>query len=85
VAHAGSWLLASFEFTFDEANALDAAHEALAESQAKTRILQVAQMRPGQTPEKLEELRKLERSQRAETKLWKRVIAHLQSGGKQEP
>ena len=36
--------------------------EKLAESRRRTRNLQVAQMRPGQSPEKLELLRNLERS-----------------------
>ena len=57
----------------------------LAESQRKTRVLQVAQMRPGQSPAKLKTLRNLERSQRAVTKLHKKAVAYLQRDKPQEP
>lgn len=47
-----------------------------AESRRRTRVLQVAQLRPGQSPEKLEVLRNLERSQRAATKLHQKALEH---------
>lgn len=41
--------------------------------------LQVMQMRPGQTPEKLETLKHLERSARAELKLRQKALEHQRS------
>jgi hypothetical protein len=41
--------------------------------------LQVMQMRPGQSPEKLEVLKQLERSARAELKLRQKALAHQQT------
>ena len=53
--------------------------EKLAESRRRTRNLQVAQLRPGQSPEKLELLRNLERSQRAATQLHQKALEHEQA------
>ena len=52
--------------------------EKLAESRRRTHNLQVAQMRPGRSPERLELLRNLERSQRAATKLHQKALEHEQ-------
>ena len=53
--------------------------EKLVESSRRTHNLQVAQFRPGQSPERLELLRNLERSQRAATELHQKALEYEQS------
>ena len=48
----------------------------LQESQARTRFLQVAAMKPDQSPQQVMALNQLERSQRAETKLRQKAVQH---------
>src|SRR6185312_16951925 len=64
---------------------LDEAEQQLAESRQRTQILQVAQMRPDQSPQNLALLAMLERSQRAETRLRRKAVQHLQTQGQQPP
>jgi hypothetical protein len=56
-----------------DAKALQAA---LNDNRREVRNLQVLQMRPGHSPEKLELLRNLERSARASVKLAQKALAH---------
>jgi hypothetical protein len=48
----------------------------IASRRQEVRNLQVLALRPGHSPEKLEFLRNLERSARAEVKLWRLALAH---------
>jgi hypothetical protein len=53
--------------------------QAVKDVRQETRNLIVMQMRPGQSPERLNFLRDMERSCRAETKLRLRALAHLKA------
>ena len=57
----------------------------LAESRRRTAILQVAQMRPGQSQDQRALLAMLERSQRAETRLRRKAVEYQQAQGQQPP
>ena len=58
---------------------LETLHRKIKSRRQEVRNLQVLALRPGHSPEKLEHLRNLERSARAEVKLWQKALAHAQS------